>query len=534
MASNMNLRALAWWKVLLVSVVLPPVGIILWWLRPWPDGWVRRVVGFTGRLAMSAALAILTMVYLVRLNIVHMEMSGAGWQPILSLQDPERDLEALEQHRAAQRAAAPETSRNGAPRPAGTQNPEADTLPAAGTNAGEGATNNRTTAAASTSEPWADFRGAGRQGIYTERPILTEWPEDGLPHLWRQPVGGGYASFAVVNGKAFTIEQRRDREVVAAYDLMTGREIWTDGWSARFTEAMGGDGPRATLVWSDGRLYALGATGEFRCYDSETGKVLWGKNILSDTGAANILWGMANSPLVADDKVIVTPGGRDSSVVAYHRLTGKRMWGSLDDAAAYTSPMVVELAGQRQVLLVTTKRVIGIKIEDGALLWEFPWVTMYDINASQPILVDDRHVLVSAGYDHGSALLEITKGDGGFTVRPVWQNKNLKSRFNAPVLHRGHVYGFDESIFACIDLQTGERKWKGGRYGYGQTILAGEHLIVLAESGELVLLKATPESHQELARFPAIEGKTWNHPAIADGILLVRNEREMAAFRIGR
>jgi outer membrane protein assembly factor BamB len=353
-----------------------------------------------------------------------------------------------------------------------------------------------------------------------------------LRPLWKQPIGGGYASFAIAKGRAFTIEQRRGREVVAAYDIQTGRELWTDSWDALFSESMGGDGPRATPTWHQGKLYVLGATGEFRCYSADTGKALWSKNILSESGAENIMWGMANSPLVVDEKVIVTPGGRGRSVTAYHKDTGDFIWGALDDKPAYTSPTIETILGQRQLIIVTAKRVAALTPADGKLLWEFPWTTMYDINCAQPIVFDSNRVFVSAGYDHGSALLEISKSGAGFGVRVLWENKNMKNRFNSSVLHRGFIYGFDESIFACIDARTGERKWKGGRYGYGQSILAGDHIIVLSESGDLVLLEATPESHRELARFSAIEGKTWNYPAIAGGILLVRNPREMAAFRV--
>jgi outer membrane protein assembly factor BamB len=241
---------------------------------------------------------------------------------------------------------------------------------------------------------------------------------------------------------------------------------------------------------------------------------------------------MAKSPLPIDDRLIVTPGGRGRSVLALDRHTGDLIWGALDDQAAYASPVVANIAGQRQIVVVTAKRVVALAVEDGRLLWEFPWPTMNGINCSQPILVDSNHVFVSAGYDHGAALIEITRPESGFEARAVWQNRNLKNRFNSSVLHDGFIYGFDEGIFACIDARTGERRWKGGRYGYGQVLLAGDHIILLSESGDLVLLKATPESHQELARFAAIEGKTWNHPAIAGGVLLVRNAREMAAFRV--
>jgi len=297
---------------------------------------------------------------------------------------------------------------------------------------------------------------------------------------------------------------------------------------------MGGNGPRATPVWDEGRLYALGATGEFHVLDADSGKLLWSKNILSENGAENIIWGMANAPLIVDDKVIVTPGGNSgNSIVAYDKRSGQRLWSALNDNAAYTSPMVATLAGQRQLVVVTGTRITGVTVEEGKLLWDFPWVTMQEINSAQPIATDANHLFVSAGYDHGSVLLEISAAGSSLSARPVWESKTMKNRFNSSVLFEGHIYGFDEGIFACIDSRTGEREWKGGRYGYGQALLAGQHILILTESGDLVLLRATPERHIEVAHSPAIDGKTWNHPAIAGGILLVRNAREMAAFRIG-
>ena len=529
----------AWWRswlALLVSALfIPPLGAVLLWLRPWPEGAVRAVVGLTGRLALTCLLGILTMAYAVRLGIVHMEMAGAGWKPIFTLHNPQKDQDALEKDRA-QHAAQPSTNLE---REAPIALP-ADAAPAAlapqtssAAAIESGGVGNGTVPRAGAY--WTDFRGPKRDGVYTQTPILTAWPTGGLELLWRQPIGGGYASFVVAGSKAYTIEQRRGNETVAAYDLTTGRELWTNAWPALFSEAMGGDGPRATPTWDEGRLYALGAAGELRCLDAETGRVIWSKNILTDNAAQNLTWGMSAAPLVVDGKVIVLPGGRNGkSVVAYDKRTGERAWDALNDQQSYTSPMAVTLAGQRQLLAVSAERILGLRIEDGALLWDHPWVTMYGINSAQPIVIDSNHVFVSAGYDHGAALLEITSREGKFSVRPVWENRNLKSRFNSSVLHQDHIYGFDEGIFACLDARTGERKWKAGRYGYGQVLLAGGHLIVLTESGELVLLRATPERHEELSRFPAIEGKTWNHPAISDGILLVRNAREMAAFRLNR
>jgi outer membrane protein assembly factor BamB len=377
---------------------------------------------------------------------------------------------------------------------------------------------------------WTDFRGPRRDGHYAAGPIRTDWTT--LQPLWRQPVGGGFASFVVAGGHAFTIEQRGQDEVAAAYDVLTGRELWTSAWSALLRDSMGGDGPRATPTWHDGRVFVLGATGEFRALDAATGRTLWRTNILADAGAGNIDWGMAASPLVVDDTVVVLPGGANGqSVVAYHLESGKRAWGALDDGAAYSSPMLVTLAGVRQILTFTASRLVGLAPENGRLLWEFPWKT--DVNASQPVIAGPDRVFISTDYGLDGAMLQVAAGaDGQLTTRELWRTNRMNNYFTSAVLHDGFIYGLDRSILACIDAATGELKWKGGRYGYGQVMLASGHLIVVTEEGELALVRADPTAHQEITRFPAIEGKTWNHPAISDGVLLIRSAEEMAAFDV--
>ena len=381
---------------------------------------------------------------------------------------------------------------------------------------------------------WTSFRGTNRDGRYVERAVKTAWPAEGPPLLWKQPVGGGYASFSIADGVAYTIEQRRGQEVVAAYRVTTGRELWTNKWNAEFNPGDStGNGPRATPTWDEGRVYALGGTGEFRCLDAKTGRVIWSKNILSDNGASNLQWGMAASPLVVDDKVVVLAGGPgNKSVVAYNKLTGERVWGSMSDPASYTSPMLVNLAGRRQILVVTGKSVAGLDPNDGAVLWSHPWPTSMGINASQPIVVNANRFFISAGYSHGASLIEIANAGGGFAARTVWENSLMKNKFNSSVLHEGHIYGLDEGRLKCLDVQTGERKWQGPSYGYGQVILASGHLIITTEEGEVVLVRATPEAHTEVARFKAFDAQTWNVPAIADGRLLVRNAKEMACYNL--
>jgi outer membrane protein assembly factor BamB len=378
---------------------------------------------------------------------------------------------------------------------------------------------------------WTGFRGPNRDGVYREQPIRTNWPADGLTPLWKQPAGGGYASFSIARGRAFTIEQRGGDEVVAAYDVLTGRELWTNAWPTLFTEFMGGDGPRATPTWADGRVYALGAKGELRCLDEASGRVIWRTNILEENGATNLSWGMAASPLIVDETVVVLPGGSNGrSVVAYDRRSGAPVWSALDEQQGYAAPMLATLGGVRQMLVFSASRLMGLTPDAGQVLWEYPWRTMSEINAAQPLVIGDDRVFLSSGYGTGAAVLELTRAGEGFSVREVWRNSRMKNRFASSVLHEGTIYGLDESIMAAVDAATGEQRWKGGRYGYGQVLLAGGHLVVLTEDGDLALVRATPARHQEIARFHVLDGKTWNVPAIAGGYLLVRNLAEMAAF----
>jgi outer membrane protein assembly factor BamB len=420
----------------------------------------------------------------------------------------------IEKHREAQRAQAPAPlpvlPDPASPAPSATssaEKPSAATVPR--------------------STHWTSFRGPQRDGHYRQQPVRTDWGA-ALTPLWKQPVGGGYASFVVADGRAFTIEQRGRREVAAAYDVVTGRELWTSAWNALFQEQ--GDGPRATPAWHDGRLYVLGATGEFRALDAATGRTLWRTDILADAGAGNLDFGTSASPLVVDDTVVVLPGGANGqSVVAYQRQSGKRVWGALDDGASYSSPMLVTLAGVRQILTFTATRLVGLSPENGRLLWELPWRA--GNQASQPVIAAPDRVFISTGGGLDATMLQLTAGaEGQLTVRELWRTNRMNNHFTSSVLHDGFIYGLDESILTCLDASTGDLKWKGGRYGFGQVMLASGHLIVLTEQGELALVRADPKAHQEITRFPAIEGKTWNHPAMSDGILLIRNIEEMAAF----
>ncbi len=468
----------------------------------------RRVLFLLVGLAVIGAI-----LYAAGLRIVRY---GNGIGFVFTKSADQRAAE-IEKHREAQRAQVP-ASAAVQPNPAVPAPSTAETPSAASVR---------------TSTYWTNFRGRDRDGHYRQQPVRTDWGRVLTP-LWKQPVGGGYASFVVADGRAFTVEQRGGSELAAAYDLATGRELWTNAWSARFQGSTGGDGPRATPTWDDGRLYVLGAAGEFRALDAATGRTQWRTDILADAGAGNVEHGTSASPLVVDNTVVVLPGGvNGQSVVAYDRVSGKRVWGALDDPASYSSPMLVTLAGVRQILTFTATRLVALSPENGTLLWEFPWRTAGGLNASQPLIAGPDRVFISTGSHADAAMLQLAAGaDGQLTARELWRTNRMNNHFTSSVLHDGFIYGLDESILACIDASTGDLKWKGGRYGYGQVMLASGHLIVLTEQGELALVRADPKAHQEIARFPAIEGKTWNHPAMSDGILLIRNIEEMAAFNL--
>jgi outer membrane protein assembly factor BamB len=451
-------------------------------------------------------------------------LDGGGSPQVRFVESSSEQARRIEEHREAQRAAA--VTGTAAP-----STPSAVEGAAAVEADDEGAPATASGGPEANEAYWTDFRGPSRDGTYREQVVRTDWPAAGLTPIWKQPVGGGYASFVVARGRAFTIEQRGANEVVAAYDVATGRELWTQSWAAEFRESMGGDGPRATPTWADGVVYALGATGELRALDETTGATGWRTNILADSGARNLDWGMAAAPLVVEDALVVLPGGSGGhSVAAYDRRTGQRLWSALDDQQAYVAPMLATLGGVRQLLIVSATRLVGLAADGGRLLWEYPFATYNGINAAQPLLLGEDRVFLSAGYGTGAAVIAVDVSGDRFTVREIWRNTRMKNRFSSSVLHAGVIYGLDEAILAAVDARTGELLWKGGRYGYGQVTLVGDSLIVLTEDGDLALVRARPDRHEEVTRFPVLEGKTWNPPALDGGFLLVRNLAEMAAF----
>lgn len=384
----------------------------------------------------------------------------------------------------------------------------------------------------STRVEWNGFRGAARDSVIRHVRIETDWSRTPPVELWRQPIGPAWSSFAVAGDRVFTQEQRGDDEIVSAYEMNTGKPVWKHRDAARFWESNAGAGPRGTPTLHNGRVYTLGGTGILNALNARDGSVVWSRNAVADTGATIPDWGIASSPLVAGDVVIVAAAG---SLAAYDLATGTPRWSGPKHGRGYSSPQLMTIDGDEQIVLLNGPGVIGVSPSDGELLWTHEWP---GDSIVQPAIVDGADLLIASGSglasNTGMLRIHVARANGAWAVKQRWTSTALKPYFNDFVVHQGYAYGFDGGILAAMDVADGTRKWKGGRYGHGQLMLLPEQhlLLVLSEHGELALVSATPDKFTEVARVPAIEGKTWNHPVLVGDVLLVRNGEEMAAFRL--
>lgn len=376
---------------------------------------------------------------------------------------------------------------------------------------------------------WPGFRGANRDGVVRGVRVATDWSKSPPVELWRRPVGPGWSSFAVHADFFYTQEQRGGDEDVTCYSVTTGKPVWRHRDAARFFESNGGAGPRATPTLSNGRVYTFGATGILNALDARDGSVVWSRNAASDTQTKVPGWGFASSPLVIGDEVVVATAG---TLAAYELDTGAPRWFGPKGGGGYSSPHRVTIDGVTQIVLMCAPGAVSVAPADGKLLWQHPLPP--DARIVQPSQIADGDLLVSDGEGSDMHRIAVAHGAGGWTVAERWTSDGLKPYFSDFVVHKGHAYGFDADTLACIDLKDGARKWEGGSYGSGQLVLLADQdvLLVVSEQGNLALVSATPDRFTELARFPAIKGKTWNHPVLVGDVLLVRNGEEMVAFRL--
>jgi outer membrane protein assembly factor BamB len=380
---------------------------------------------------------------------------------------------------------------------------------------------------------WPEFRGPNRDGVIAGVHVPTDWGTAPPRPLWRQRVGPAWSSVIVVGERLYTQEQRDKQEAVVCYEAATGKELWAHEDATRFWDTVSGAGPRATPTFANGRVYTLGGTGVLNCLDAATGKCYWTHDLKTDAGATPPLWGFAGSPLVADGNVIVFAGGKgDRTLLAYRADSGEPAWAAPAGEGSYSSPQLVTLAGKRQCLLLSDGGLTAVDPQTGTVLWKYGRAMPGAPRTAQAHVVGATEVLVPTLAGPGLERISVTLDGDTWKVERLGESTALKPEFPDVVVYEGHVYGFDLNQFCCVDLATGKRCWRGGRYGRGEVmLLPGQALLlVVSETGELVLLAANPQRQEELGRFQALNGKTWNHPVVAHGRLYVRNAEEMACY----
>lgn len=383
------------------------------------------------------------------------------------------------------------------------------------------------------------FRGADRTGAMRSARFGTDWRSQPPRELWRKRVGAGWSSFAVVGDYALTQEQRGSRECVVCYQISTGEQVWQHRDQAAFYEFTSGAGPRATPTIDAGRVYTLGATGILNCLDGHDGGRIWSVDLAETFQVAAPLFGYTGSPLVDEDLVIVEVGGATHSVAAFDRSTGAKRWVGGDAAASCCSLQAAVIGGTRQILCFNQSGLVAHDAGSGAVLWQHSWPceNAEVVNVCQPVVLPGQadelsRILISSGYGRGSAVVAVSREGESWQTEVIWSNKQLKSKFSGVVVRDGQAFGLDEGILACVDIATGERRWKRGRYGYGQLVLVNDLLVVQAESGEIVVLPASAEAPEELCRLSALAERTWSYPVICGRRLLVRNDREAACYEL--
>lgn len=386
---------------------------------------------------------------------------------------------------------------------------------------------------------WPQWRGPHRDGVVTEPRLLTRWPARGPKHLWQASVGQGFSCISTSAGRACTLYHQGDEDVVICWQADSGKELWRFPYAAPSHRDY--PGPRSSPTFDGDRVYTLGAGGQLHCLEAATGHVLWHHNLAQELGASGGQWGLAFSPLIEGDLLIATPGGKGTAVVAYDKKSGALAWKAQTAPAGYSSPVAFTAGDVRQLVVFTGDSVMGLAPADGRLLWNFPWATNFDVNAATPLTFHARsggklldYVLVSSGYGKGCALLKITKSSSGdFTAHRVYENNSLCSHFASPVRLGQYIYGFNESALTCLDLRTGETKWKKSGFNKGSLLRVDNYLLVLGETGKLALMEASPEEPMPIATAqPLRSRRTWTMPTLSGGKLYLRDEEQATCLEM--
>jgi outer membrane protein assembly factor BamB len=382
-------------------------------------------------------------------------------------------------------------------------------------------------------DDWPQWRGPRRDGVSAERGLLKAWPESGPPLAWKATgAGQGYSSFAVAGGRLYTLGAREDREHVIAFDVASGKRVWDAPHGQRFSNDRG-DGPRGTPTVDGTRVYAFGASGDLTALEAASGKVAWTVNVIRDFGGQNITWGLSESPLIVGDRIIVSPGGPGSSVVALNKADGKLIWKTEADRAGYSSAVLHELGGISEAIVFTGQRALGVNIANGRVLWSYDRVANRVANIATPIVRGD-HVFLSSDYGTGAALLRLTAAGGGITAQEVYFTREMRNHHASSVLVGDHLYGFSSAILTAMRFDNGEVAWRDRSVGKGSLVHADDRLYLFSERGVVALAEASPEAYKEHGRFSLETGSlpTWSHPVVSNGKLFLRDQDTIYAYDV--
>jgi outer membrane protein assembly factor BamB len=389
---------------------------------------------------------------------------------------------------------------------------------------------------------WPQFLGPDRTGISRETGLLDQWPAGGLKALWRAPGGVGMSGLAIAGGRLFTMWQRDGQQRVVALDAETGKPAWDTPFGPAYRNRMG-DGPRATPAVVGDMVYAYSGEGHLLALRCGDGSIVWRHDVVGELGGEAAEYGMASSPLPVGDWIVVTAGAPHGAVVAFDRQSGKPAWKSGSDSAGYSSPALRLVGDREQIVAFTGKAAVGIAPKDGAELWRYAYETDFDCNIATPLAHRGR-VFISAGENHGCALLRLQPAGERFEVEEVWTSQGprsvMRNEWQTAVLLDGHLYGFDNVGSAgpvthlnCVEIASGKLVWQKERFGKGNLIAADGKLWITTMRGELVLVRATPRGYEELARTTLAES-TRQAPAIAGGKLYLRDDREIVCVDVRR
>jgi outer membrane protein assembly factor BamB len=376
---------------------------------------------------------------------------------------------------------------------------------------------------------WPQWRGPNRDGISTETGLLPSWPSNGPNVVWKTSgLGEGYSSLAILNGRIYTQGQRGNQEYVLALDLKTGKKVWETPTTRSYSNDRG-NGPRGTPTIDGDRLYAMAGDGTLVCLDAATGKTIWSQNVVQQYRARVTEWGMSESPLIDGDRLIVMPGGRGASLISLNKRDGKLQWKSGDDEAGYSSAIVVEVSGIRQVIALSGESAMSVMEDNGEMLWRYPKIANRTANIATPIY-HDGYVFISTDYGTGCALLKL----GPKMMSEVYFNRDMKNHYSTSVLVGDTLYGFNDAILTAMDFKTGKVMWRNRSVGKGSVAYADQRLYVLSEDGVMGLLDPSPAAYKEVSRFEISKGRypTWSPPVISDSKLYLRDQDNLTSYDI--